>query len=237
VSYLQTLKNRLSKNKNFLLPTVLDENFLNYTEVCEIKEKVLNLKQMWEYHDPVNGLSYSIPVRFLSQGMYSCTTERYLENVNYIKPIMAKHFLSLYTKIKLKLQEYFNVPTVFSDITHYPGFHIFALNDNFLYGNYEWYNFHVDGFELENIGINKGRIYSFVIPIDLPKSNSSLLYTEQSFQSESNYNQFTYKLGMLGMWGGDISHSIEPFHLDLGEYRITLQFHVNLTDNQALIFW
>ena len=75
--YLEKLKNKVQRYQNFILPTIVEENFLNFQEVEEIKNKVIDLKYLWTYLDPVNGMDQSIPVRFLSQGMYSTIIKKY----------------------------------------------------------------------------------------------------------------------------------------------------------------
>ena len=40
--YLEKLKNKVQRHQNFILPTIVEENFLNFQEVEEIKNKVID---------------------------------------------------------------------------------------------------------------------------------------------------------------------------------------------------
>jgi len=216
-------------------PKILEANFLNYDDVCEIKTKVLALVDDWQC------LRYDttsiIPTRMLPPGLYSRLPNQYKEDVVQYKNLMFDNFSRIYESIKLRLIKHFQVDLSYHPSTHYPGFHIFSLTEGNDYGEYNFYNFHKDGFPVLNKLIQYETIYSFVIPIELPKENGSLLYVTDDKQSSGSYEKFQYRVGDLLIWHGNLIHSIEPFVLRGNENRITMQFHVAISNDSGIIFW
>jgi len=213
-------------------PKILETNFLSSDDIREVKTKVLALVNDWLY------LKYTpnaiIPTRMLPPGLYSRTSSQYKEDVIQYKKLMFDNFSKIYESIKLRLVEHFQVDLVYHQSTHYPGFHIFKLTEGNDYGEYGWHNFHKDGFPFLNSFIQYETIYSFVIPIELPNVNGSLLF---STNDSASYEKIQYQVGDLYIWHGHLIHSIEPFVLHGNETRITMQFHVAVSNDSGIIFW
>jgi hypothetical protein len=230
---------------NKIVPGIIQHNFFTQDELFDIKNKVFDLKKLWKYTNPnikekdldIN----SVTTQMLPPGMYASSQFLYMINVKKFRPIMKEHFNTYYDKIKTKIEAVYNKSVVYLDKTHYPGFHVYALREN-QPSSYGYYNFHKDKFSfLQNI-TDVGEIVSVIIPISIPSSGGSLLYTTQDHIPERNKTpdeiiRLEYKPGILAQWGSDIIHSIEPFNLNENECRITIQMHLNIKENEINIFW
>lgn len=241
-SFLEKLKVKVQPNvdSNLEPPKLIQLGFLNDNELLEIKNKVLSLSEHWSYLNIEN--KSDIPTRMLPLGMYSRLYVDYINEVSKYKNLMFINFSNVYEKIRLKLSDYFQCNLSYHKDTHYPGFHIFVLNNDLEYGEYNWYNLHKDGFSFLSKFIQYENIYSCIIPIDLPRINGSLVYTKNISSSKNKlddnvkYERIQYNIGDLLVWPGNLIHSIEPFVLHQKEYRITMQFHV-ATGKDNIIFW
>lgn len=222
------------------IPEVLQYDFLNHYEIIDIKNKVIELKSYWSYVNNNTTKDLNLTTRMLSNGMYSREHFAYMVGVKKLKPIMQKYFGSYYDKIKVKIEQVYNKPVFYLDKANYPGFHIYALDENQTSSAYNSYNFHKDNFVYLKQLTKLGKIVSVIVPISLPKIGGALLYTiNEPIHSDlcTDYITFDYKEGMLAQWGGEVTHSIEPFVLNQNEYRITLQMHLNVNDDKIDIFW
>jgi hypothetical protein len=224
-------------------PQVIDTEFLNKEEIFDIKKKVLNLQSFWQYLRPHNHMQEEVPMRFVPCSMYSRDTKNYIQDVKSMRNLMKEHFFDYYQKIKDKLEKHFNLPVEYSAEVHYPGFHVFSLN-NCQQGSYPYYYFHKDNFpHLEYFTDAADKIYSFIIPITLPESGGNLFYTfDKKFKNDIlvdgiDYKKFQYQVGSLNVWEGNLAHSIEPFQLKDGQYRITMQFHAGANSEKLFLFW
>jgi hypothetical protein len=231
---------------NKIVPGIIQHNFFTQDELLDIKNKVFELKNLWKYTNnniKENDLGFnSVTTQMLSPGMYASSEFLYMINVKKFRPIMKEHFNTYYDKIKVKIEEVYNKPVVYLDKTHYPGFHIYALRENQPSASYGYYNFHKDKFPFLQHITDVGEIVSVIIPITIPSSSGSLLYTTQDHIPERNKTpddivRLEYKPGILAQWGSDIIHSIEPFNLNENECRITIQMHLNIKENEINIFW
>lgn len=211
-------------------PKLLEANFLNSDDVAEVKTKVLALVNKWQYFKYTPDAI--IPTRMLPPGLYSRPPSQYKEDVVQYKNLMLGNFSRIYESIRLRLTEHFQVNLSYHPLTHYPGFHIFKLTEGNDYGEYAQYNFHKDLFPFLDNFIQYETIYSCVIPIDLPNGNGSLLYA-----TGDSHKKAQYRIGDLLIWQGNLIHSIEPFALQGDETRITMQFHVALSNDSGIIFW
>jgi len=218
-------------------PVCLAQDFLNDTELHDIKTKVIELKPFWEYlknRDADNSAHKMLP----GLSHYKLPYYNY-ESVKKIKSIMWTNFEPLYNKIQCTLENLFEIETYYSKSCHYPGFHIFT-NENNNHSVYDIENWHKDIFDITLLG-KVGTIFSLNIPITLPKHNACLFYNNRLMLTErqaDNYKQFNYKIGSLNAWSGNIMHTMGvPFNLNDTESRITLQFHLNVHDKRACIFW
>lgn len=225
-------------------PKVIDTNFLNQTELEDIKTKVFMLKNHWKSVIDEESRVNLLITRLLPAGSYSNHfSEQEIENNN---KIMFENFSSYYDKIKNKLSEYFNIPLDYSSSLQYPGFHIF-LNGN---GNNEVkkssINFHLDRFQKINKLIRIEKIESVIIPITLPNAGGCLLWNNSSNRNLTNRylpeldsdKRFYYTPGMMATWPGELRHSIGPFTLmNSLESRITMQMHISLYSDHGIIFW
>ena len=238
-SFLDKLKELSGYNDSVEPPKTIQHNFFSHNELTDIKTKILNLQNYWEYLSKPD--EKHVSVQMLPAGLYSRSYEEYSRNIEHKRSLMWHNFSSYYEKIKQAVEQNFQVSAEFIESAQFPGFHIFVL-DNKTTGSYPYYNFHRDRFEIPKITLAK--IYSFIIPISLPSDQGALLYTLQSriknrvdLERNTVYNTFTYCEGSLAQWPGNLIHTINPFTLKSDESRITLQFHVSLSAKQALIFW
>jgi hypothetical protein len=217
------------------LPEVLQYDFLNQSEIIDIKNKVLELKSLWQYlhHTTNKNLNSNvITTQMLSPGMYSRQHFAYMISVKKFKPIMKEQFNTYYNKIKTKIEQVYNKPVIYLDKANYPGFHIYELSGNQSVSKYDCYNFHKDNFSYLSQITTPGSIVSMIIPISLPVTGGSLLYKTSDVTT-----RFEYSEGMVAQWGSQILHSIEPFSLTQNECRITMQMHLNIRENEIAIFW
>ena len=217
------------------IPEVLQYDFLNQSEIIDIKNKVFELKPLWQYlhHTIEKDLrSNVITTQMLSPAMYSRQHFAYMISVKKIKPIMKEHFSTYYNKIKTKIEEVYNKPVIYLDKANYPGFHIYVLRENQSVSKYDCYNFHKDNFSYLSQITTPGAVFSMIVPISLPVTGGALLY-----KTDDVISRFEYSEGMLAQWGSQILHSIEPFSLNQNECRITIQMHLNVRENEIDIFW
>lgn len=243
--FLSKLKAKVYSGLNYPPdpPSIIDMSFLSGDEILYIKSKVFSLKTHWKCKNLNDDKDTPIPTRMLPLGMYSRQYDEYIKEVDTYKSTMYENFHDVYNKILQKLSEHFKCSLSYVDKAHYPGFHIFSLNDNFTIGDYPYINFHRDGFGFLKKMFDYQKIYSCVIPIELPKNHGSLLYTlsEVSLKGRTlgnfNYDRIQYNKGQLLVWPSNLWHSIEPFKLSYGESRITLQMHIAIKNNEGVIFW
>jgi len=236
MNYIKKLKLKLTSSteifKTIVPPCVIDYNFLSDLEIKKLVDSIFSLRDKWQ---PLgkNSKNDVIPTMMLPCGMYSRNYQDYQINVVNYRDIMYDNFFWIYGKIKISLEEYFKKNGEFKNTTHYPGFHIFYLQDLRSNGDYTNTNFHLDGFPFLEKLLPSSTIYSINIPLCLPKTGGHLLYKVE----EGTINKFVYSTGSLNIWEGDLMHGIEPFHLDTNQYRISLQCHVSLLQDNFYIFW
>lgn len=216
--------------------TIVDNNFLTLEECLLIKNKIFSVQQLWQR----SKIKY---FNFLPYGMYSIPYDVYKSNVVIYKPIMLKLFSEFYEKIKFKLKEIFKVDIEYNDYANYPGFHI--SNEHEM----KVPSFHIDKFnglgsilkEKEKLYLDKYKIFSFIIPISIPKEGAGLLIRNKFVgdKTKLEYDSvLDYQPGMLAMWDGNVQHSIKPFKpLNKNDLRITWQFHAAVFNNNGYIFW
>lgn len=208
---------------------VLDYNFLSKEELIDIKQKIFLLKHLWQ-----EDRQYQRIIRkyFLFYASYFKKNQKKEEILNNNK-ILQENFDFYYTKIKNFIVNYFDTPAEYQHTKlNLPGFHIFGpgLKNKEIAQSHV--HFHKDFYNINNSSTTQ--IYSFIIPIQLPKNKKSgLLYIENSKEKEIIYNE-----GCIAIWPGNIDHSIKPFSLN-GEddYRITWQMHVSINNGEIKIFW
>jgi|LauGreDrversion4_2_1035121.scaffolds.fasta_scaffold04138_6 hypothetical protein len=222
-------------------PAIIDENFLNQSERNDIRTKVLALKDRWKVVIPSNPTNNEyILGSMLPAGMYSKSFNK--TEIPESNSIMLQHFSGVYEKLKSKLAEYYQRPVNYHPSLQLPGFHIFS-NTKDTTTSYNRVNFHKDAFAELSDYIPVGRIASIIVPIELPAAGGSLVFNEtrsigdRRVVSMETDKTFLYLPGMMAIWSGRLMHSIGPFSLEAGEYRITLQMHVNLTRSQGTVFW
>lgn len=221
-------------------PQVIKHNFFDKEEVEDIKNKVFNLKQHWSYLMKPLLNPESLDVQMLPAGLYSMPYDQYAATLSSTRLLMEENFSLYYEKIKQSISEYLNRPVEYSAKMHYPGFHIFILDKDSDRACYHGYNFHRDNFQTPDLSMDQ--VYSFIIPISLPKTGGSLIYKISNDALSRNYNSdqdvvFPYSVGSLITWPGHIWHSIDPFCLNYPESRITMQCHAGLNRSRCIIFW
>jgi len=211
-----------------MTPNIIDIEFLNKDELYDIKTKVFLLKDHWVALSPKEDKIFdSIVTRMMpagtQKGGHQSSTQQIISN----NKLMNDYFSVYYNKIKEKLSLYYKTDIHYQNNFQLPGFHIFVTN-NVKNVSYTSIKFHQDGYK--NFPANK--VDSIVIPISLPKLGGSLLFNDPP-------EIFPYKEGMLGIWPGNLIHTIEPFTFaDSSECRITMQMHtVILLNNKRIVFW
>lgn len=216
-----------------LLPSVIDENFLDQTECDDIKRKVLLLNKKKDSDKHISACT-------LPPGMYTKNYDR--NGISDSNKVMMENFSVYYEKIKSRLELHYKHPIDFHPKLQLPGFHIFSNNKD-TEGSWNKVNFHQDVFEEIKRYVKVGTIDSIIIPIELPATGGSLVYNtdrkiddRHTFSIESD-KKFIYKKGTMAVWPGNLMHSIGPFSLSKGEYRITMQMHINLVEAQGTVFW
>lgn len=196
------------------------DNFLSDHECLDIKQKVFINQHLWQKHLGTNNPLYLFPY-----GKYSVGINEYFSSVRIYNKILEENFVVYYNTIRIYLEYSYNIKFDFLPKHSYPGFHILHADNDLL--DYNQINFHNDVFRTIPY-----KIYSAVIPIELPHVDTGLLYT-----INNTTNTFIYKKGMLAIWEGTLVHSIAPCKLNHGESRITMQMHFYMNDKQGYIFW
>ena len=207
-------------------PTVLDSTFLSADEVLDIESKIFALRKHW---NQIYGSFYMLP-----RGMYNIK-QPYAEVVAEYNHLMIENFSVYYERIKDLLSAHYGISVAYApDKLLMPGFHVF-MPDKDTGMTYRLVNFHRDEFPaLNNIVDRVGKIDSAIVPIKLPMSGGSLLWKDE----QDTQHRFEYTPGQLALWPGEMFHSIAPFmcrhRLD---GRITMQMHVNILEDSAVVFW
>jgi len=191
-------------------------NFLSSAEVSSIIDKVLFLEPVWNHYSCFHVLPYG-PY----PGIYKNI------DLKFYNKLLDENFRETYTKIKNFVEKFLNQKIVVSETDSRPGFHIFGPGPL----DYNYVNYHIDSFD------KHGKIITFIIPLTCPNKLIGLNYILDKnldltkLKNSSNHKDIffqEYKSGNLYIWEGKMIHSICPFILNKGEYRITLQFHVAL---------
>jgi hypothetical protein len=212
---------------------IIEDNFLSQNEIIDIKEKVLQYKELWKFEGDTG---------FFPYGLYAKEDKEYRLLVDEFRNLLETNFSSVYTKIQKKISDLFETSISFVSHKHKPGFHIFGPGPL----DYKNINYHTDQFP--NV---LGKIYSFIIPISLPETPTGLDYIPveknigisdiKRYASTEICKTLIYNNpGCLGMWDGNVIHTIKPFILNKNEYRITMQFHMafnTIYPSKSFIFW
>lgn len=219
-------------------PITIDDNFLNDAECSEIKGKVLALRRRWKI--VISNKKEQILGCMLPAGMYSKNYDS--AGIEDSNAVMMENFSTLYEKVRARLEAYYNIPVAFHKSLQLPGFHAFSNTNPDSTSTYARVNFHKDAFDEINWHMPVGRIESIIVPINLPAAGGSLRYNvhrayAERFVLKDDDQTFVYKQGTMSMWSGELFHSIGPFTLAPGEYRITLQMHTNITKDKVTVFW
>jgi len=128
----------------------------------------------------------------------------------------------IYTPVLKTLEEIFGIGV--KEVSYYkdlplPGFHIYKGNDIGLTKSRPYHT--DDNLRFYKPELNREQIYSFAIPIELPKDGACLDWLGDS----SDYFTHNYELGKMSLWHGMVKHRLgaKP---PTTENRITLQGHV-----------
>jgi len=199
--------------------STIDKNFLDANAIDDILSKVHMLNDHWREKFSIN---------FLPYGIYSVEPSVYRQSVSSYTDIMCNNFSVYHDKIKLKLEEYFNLDINFDTKCHKVGFHIFGPGPLV----YDIENFHCDAFTR----FRDYKIHSIIIP--LTDVDCGLMY-----KTDNKIEYFNYEPGTMYCWRGDLVHAIKPFSLDKDEYRITMQMHLaikhpkHILQKSNTLFW
>jgi|GEM_PF-5170089 len=185
----------------------IKRNFLSAIEIQDIKDKIHSANHLWQESSQI------ATFKFLPYGTYSVSDDVYKSTVPKYKAFLDENFSIYYKKIQETISDYFGKTAVYDEHRNKPGFHV--IGPGIL--DYKNYNYHKDGFK----NLRGYTIYSLIIPIQLPNTGAGLNYIIDGVTQE-----LTYDVGSLYMWEGNLLHSIKPFYLDEGEYRITMQMHI-----------
>lgn len=233
---------------NIFSPRLIQANFLDNQEVQDILAKIDSLNEHWKLLHPYS--TDSVRTRMLPIGFYvthtNMTAQEYSTQVSSVyRDFMYRNFSELYEKLKQKLESYLQLELFYSLKLNYPGFHIWTIDDpNIEEGEYSYYNIHRDRFQALASFIEYDKIYSVVVPLEVPESQASLFYTleqrvipRNSLNDLTVYHTYPYLVGDMSIWSGELLHSINPFKLKKNERRITLQMHIAVSGNTGTIFW
>lgn len=202
-------------------------NFLNSSEIENIRQEVHNLKDYWKHSSQYKN-SNLLPYKNtpILEALFDQYRAEYLlgdplyrlegnkEDINLdIQLLLLSKFSWVYSKLINKIQQITSTPTELEIELTIPGFHVFSGHAQ----PFNIFNYHVDTSILDfypNVDVNK--IKSFVLLIESKGTTPCLDY-------ESGIKE--YEFGTLHIWDGNINHRMGEFELKDGDSRITLQGH------------
>jgi hypothetical protein len=223
-------------------PELIDSNFFTREQCDKVFNTVMSLKEEWinikdtAMNKPTPGVDINKHfAHFFGPSVYSMVMNngdisKYLETKDHYRNILFNEFSELYDHIAFRISQVLAVQCFYDDSVAPPGFHIFGPGlDHDV--TYDYFHYHMDRFPAQlNDIIRSGHVYSFIIPIRLPKSGGGLLYNQDE--------TFQYSEGSLSYWNGTIPHKIAGFTLNgENDWRITWQIHVVVGENFGTIFW
>jgi hypothetical protein len=163
-----------------------------------------------------------------------------LSDINWkIQDTLYFNFNSLYNKLLATVEEVFGCPAVYLPGYARPGFHIF--NGEQTAKPFQWHTDITITQPHFMPAIEPNNMYSILCPIEMPAGAVAALEyknTEDWTQMDSLPSEYLeYNYNSLYMWKGTTIHRMKAFDLNSTDSRITLQGHVALYKNQALIHW
>jgi hypothetical protein len=223
-------------------PELISHDFLSKEQCDQVFNTVMQYKDEWvnikdtAMNKPTHGVDITKHfANFFGPSVYSMTIgdgdiSKYLEVKDHYHDILSNEFKEIYDNIAHTISGVLGIPCLYSTEVSLPGFHIFGpgLDESV---DYNYFHYHTDVFPAQlNDIIRSGHVYSFIIPIRLPKSGGGLLYNQDE--------TFQYSEGSLSYWNGTIPHKIAGFTLNgENDWRITWQIHVVVGENFGTIFW
>jgi len=218
---------------------ILDKNFLSLHECNDIQNKIIKTQHLHQ----ISQVEY---FSYLPLGLYLTNPNEYRKIVAEYNPIMNTLFGLYYEKLRNTLETNLGINLEFHKNLNFPGFHI-SNGKNMIMPNFHRDVFHTfSSFLGKKTGLyyNKAKILSVIAIISVPKNGTGLLVRKDpTFQKFGRHKleydlEYNYTQGMLAVWDGQLTHSIKPFHpVDSSDYRITMQCHVAVVNNQGIIFW
>lgn len=231
-----------------LHPQSVNKHFLFEEEVHYVRDIIFSNKEKWfninntslaRLGSHISGVDPSVHfAHFFGPSLYSMSSPDYLPKyqklVREYNNILNEKFERFYVRLKTNIEAQLGVECVFKDNTSLPGFHIFGSGIDGKVVEYNYFYTHIDSFPAIGLDMRgPGEVYSFIIPIQVPKSGAKLEYF-----IDSKLQSYDYSPGELSCWTGNLPHRIGYFKLDgVDDYRITWQLHVAVQNNKGYIFW
>ena len=229
-------------------PRTVNSHFLFEDEITYVKDVIFSNKDKWfnientgliRSGSHTNGVNPSEHfAHFFGPSLYSMSSPGYLPKYRQLAReyniVLNEKFERFYARLKINIETQLGVECVFKDNTSLPGFHIFGSGVDGKVVEYNYFYTHNDSFPAIGLDMGgSGEVYSFIIPIQVPKSGAKLEYF-----INSKLQSYDYSLGELSCWSGTLPHRIGYFNLDgADDYRITWQLHVAVQNNKGYIFW
>ena len=203
-------------------------NFFAEKEVIDIRQRVHALKDYWQVIG--NPLYKYLPIGVYLRDRFPT----YDRDLQMYRQLMWENFGPYYIQLKQYINAIFDVPCDYSPVMCYPGFHIFGPGEDGIYDRIRIRDFHQDLDYPFPPNVKEGEIFSFVVPIQLPRLGECGL----TYKLGREEHEIQYEVNKIISWSGMLQHTFGPFQLsDASDYRITLQAHVNVIENKGIIFW
>lgn len=219
--------------KKFLFSEI--ENFITEKERKLISKTIHNMRNDWRWigdYPKYSSLGEDLcENQYLLGDAIYCLYDKDFDSVNNVlNDKMKKELSTLYRRLFDKLPKHFGPDIkgmVYYDGLPIPGFHIFngAGEDE---EPFEWHQDTSLANWVDNI--HQDMIYSFVCPIELPKTGGTLEWIG-SLEKE---NYINYEYGKLHIWHGLLRHRIGRHTIQEDESRITFQGHVYIDEEKLM---
>jgi hypothetical protein len=230
-------------------PKTVNKSFLTPGEIQYVKSSLHEIENLWftinnttlvnhkSHTENVNPANHR--ANYFGPSLYSMISDE--EHLLHYKRVVMKYndvlqyyFSDIIDRIKREIELTLSVPCEFREGTSLPGFHIFGPGFNDRQVKYDYFYNHIDSFPGKGLMIGGiAEVYSFIIPIQNPKSGACLEYT-----IGNEVHKFPYTEGEMSYWPGKMQHRIGHFDLSGDDdYRITWQMHVAVQRGQGYIFW
>jgi hypothetical protein len=225
-------------------------NWLTAEEREEYRNKIHSLRDNWR-HISKYPIAKQATIHKIDPSLIASAENQYflgdslyiidkLEDIDWnIQDILYFEFNQLYNKILKVVEDVFQCPAMYIPGYARPGFHIF--NGQQTAKPFQWHTDVVLTQPQFMPMVHPNNMYSILCPIEMPDGEpAGLEYrnTEDWVEMqrlESEYMHYNYN--SVYMWKGTTIHRMKEFDLSPSDSRITLQGHIALHNNTALVHW